>query len=121
MPFLITTQWHTCNRTIASSQMTEQNHNETANWNNHKPSLEEVDKLADELANEYKNTGFRPWYCNLIYSFGFEQVRIWQARSKDAENPGRLFSKLASEAKKKRDGLEKLQALKNTKGSLYEK
>jgi hypothetical protein len=60
--------------------------------------IEFVDKLAAELSEEYHNVDFVPWYCKLIYEFGEPQIREWQRRAKDGRSPGRLFTKMASEA-----------------------
>jgi len=62
------------------------------------PSIEEVDNLADELANEYNNPDFRTWYCLLINQFGADEVRRWQALVRTGNYPARLFSYYAKQA-----------------------
>ncbi len=79
------------------------------NWKQRLP-VEFVDDLADELIAEYANPEFRAWYCKIIYTFGPVQIREWQGRAKDASNPGKLFSTLASQALRKREARERLNA-----------
>lgn len=61
--------------------------------------IEAVDRLADEIVEEYSNPGFRQWYCGVIYQFGFSQVAEWRARAKEGREPARLFSKYVKEAR----------------------
>ena len=64
--------------------------------------IEAVDQFADILVTEYDNPQFRRWYCKIIYTFGPAQVDEWQARASNSGNPGKLFSKYASEALRKK-------------------
>lgn len=64
-----------------------------------KPRLEEVDTLAEELATEYNNHNFLKWYCSLIYDFGIDRVKRWQAKSKSADSPGLVFASYVKQAK----------------------
>lgn len=61
--------------------------------------IEAVDRLADELVEEYSNPRFRQWYCGVIYQFGFSQVAEWRGRAKEGKEPARLFSKYVKEAR----------------------
>jgi hypothetical protein len=82
---------------------------ENDNWKN-SLSVELVDQLADELIREYSNPQFRAWYCKLIYAFGPSRIKEWQGRVRDADNPAKLFSKLAAEALRAKEARERLNA-----------
>jgi hypothetical protein len=58
-----------------------------------------VDKIADELVAEYANPNFRPWYCGVVYEFGFDKVHEWRRRASEGDIPARLFSKYVKEAR----------------------
>lgn len=62
-------------------------------------SMEEVDRLADELVTEYSNPGYREWYCKVIYEFGPERVRYWQKKCRGGKTPARLFSFYVKQAR----------------------
>jgi hypothetical protein len=62
-------------------------------------SVDAVDKLADELADEYSNPKFRQWYCGVIYEFGFSKVTEWRGRAKEGNEPAKLFSKYVVSAR----------------------
>lgn len=78
-----------------------------ANRESERPKLAvvHVDRLADELVNEYNNPNFRRWYCGVIYEFGTSTVIEWRSRARTGRVPARLFSKYVSEARtfRKRD------------------
>jgi len=80
-----------------------------ANWKQ-TLSVALVDVLADELVEAYSNPQFRPWYCKLIYTFGPSQIKEWQGRVSDSDNPAKLFSKLASQALRAKEARERLNA-----------
>lgn len=61
--------------------------------------IDAVDELADELVSEYSNPKFRPWYCGVIYQFGFAQINEWQNRAREGKEPARLFSKYVKDAR----------------------
>jgi hypothetical protein len=63
-----------------------------------KPSIGEVDALANELANRYENHSFRRWYCKVINTLGIQKTRELAERADESKSPGRLFSTLAKEA-----------------------
>ncbi len=68
----------------------------------------EVDQYAGYLAREFNNTGYRKWYCMLIYELGINRVKELEGRVSDARDPGKLFSCLAGQelnAKKVQDRL----------------
>lgn len=59
---------------------------------------EDVDRLADELSNEYANPHSRGWYCGVIYKFGVSKVLEWQKRASTGNQPGRLFTSYVNQA-----------------------
>lgn len=63
-----------------------------------KPSIGEVDALADELASRYENYSFIKWYCKVINTLGIQKTRELAERADESKSPGRLFSTLAKEA-----------------------
>lgn len=67
---------------------------------NNKLPISSVDILADELVAEYNNPEYRRWYCAVIYEFQPEKVLEWRRRAKEGSQPGRLFSRYVSEARK---------------------
>jgi len=67
-----------------------------------KPSLEKVDKLADELCSEYDNFGFRKWYCKVINDYGIERVTAWQENSRSGATPAKLFSYYVKQAREEK-------------------
>jgi len=87
-----------------------------ANDNRLKPSLIEVDELADKLCSQYNNYGYRKWYCRVIYTLGIHRVEIIAADCRDADEPGRLFTIRANAELKAKLNKEKLQIKKD----LYE-
>ena len=62
--------------------------------------IDAVDKLADELVDEYDNLKFRKWYCGVIKDFGYAQVNEWRRRAKEGDSPAKLFSKYVTDARK---------------------
>ena len=70
-----------------------------------KPPIDEVDTLADELANSYNNQGYRTWYCGVIYEFGIEKVHYWQHKASGGEYPGKLFGYYVRQARRGNTGL----------------
>lgn len=60
-------------------------------------TISEVEKLAQELCNEYGNARFFRWYCGVIYEFGVTTTEDLRARVQDATYPGKLFSKIVKE------------------------
>ncbi|MGH7195187.1 MAG: hypothetical protein ACREGA_00185 [Candidatus Saccharimonadales bacterium] len=71
---------------------------------NLKPSIEEVDTLADELAGEFDNPDYRTWYCKVIYEFGVDRVNGWRKRARSGDFPGRLFGFYVREARERKGG-----------------
>lgn len=61
--------------------------------------IDAVDKLADELVAVYNNSGYRTWYCGVIYEFGFAKVNEWRVRAEEGKSPARLFSKYVKDAR----------------------
>jgi hypothetical protein len=61
-------------------------------------SLDEVDRLSDELVRIYKNPSYKKWYCKAIYRFGAQQIRDWMARASDGKYPERLFTTYVNQA-----------------------
>lgn len=61
--------------------------------------IDSVDKLADELVQEYENPKFRQWYCGAIYQFGFAQINEWRKRAAEGAWPAKLFSKYVKDAR----------------------
>ena len=66
-----------------------------------KPSIDEVDQLADELAEEFNNPGWRSWYCGYINRYGIEQVVLWRDKARMGNSPARLFSTYLKQARKR--------------------
>lgn len=66
---------------------------------NNKLAIDVVDKIADELAKDYNNLRFRNWYCGVIYQFGPNKVHEWQIRSREGNEPAKLFSKYVKDAR----------------------
>lgn len=64
--------------------------------------IERVDSLADELAADYDNPGFRVWYCGVIYEFGFKQVAEWRRKAASGRTPGGLFGYYVKQARAKK-------------------
>ena len=62
-------------------------------------AIDAVDKLADELVAEYSNPKFRPWYCGVVYEFGFPQITEGRTRARKGNVPARLFSKYVKDAR----------------------
>ena len=79
---------------FGNSELGKIGNNQIANWRE-RLTVQSVDQLADELANEYGNPLYRKWYCKLIYGLGPLRIDELRGRAKDANNPGKLFSKLA--------------------------
>ena len=61
--------------------------------------LNAVDKMADELVDEYSNPKFRGWYCGVIHEFGISKIMEWRGRAREGREPGKLFSKYVREAR----------------------
>jgi len=61
-------------------------------------SIDAVDKLANELTDEYDNHKFRLWYCKIIYKFGVDQVSEWRNSASTGKYPARLFSTYVKQA-----------------------
>lgn len=70
---------------------------QTTQMANRKPSLSEVDSLANTLAERFDNHAYRPWYCTAIYELGTDRIRQILARVSDGEHPNKLFSKIVKE------------------------
>ncbi len=62
--------------------------------------IEVVDELANELALEYDNEGYRRWYCGIIYEFGLATIHEWRIRAAEGNQPAKLFSKYVKDARK---------------------
>jgi len=58
-----------------------------------------VDKIADELAADYDNLEFRPWYCGVIYEFGPDKVHEWHRRANEGKEPAKLFTHYVQNAR----------------------
>jgi hypothetical protein len=74
-----------------------------------KPSLQEVDDLANELCKQFRNFDFFRWYCKVIYTLGVDRVLILRARVSDSKLPGKLFSEYAKEDLAKHETQRKLR------------
>lgn len=59
----------------------------------------EVDRLADELVQNYKNPGFRKWYCDIVIALGGSKIEDLKKKVANGENPGKLFSHYAKQEK----------------------
>lgn len=95
--------------TFASSELNEIGNNQIANWKE-SLSVQIVDQLALEIANEYSNPGYLKWYCKLIYSLGPVRINELRGRARDANSPGKLFSKLAKSELLAKEAKERLNA-----------
>ncbi|MCA9332579.1 hypothetical protein KDA00_01770 [Candidatus Saccharibacteria bacterium] len=79
-----------------------ENDNRTSNRGfRDKLSAEDVDKLALELAIAFNNLKYVSYYCGVIYDFGPNQVHEWKRRVSDSKEPGKLFSKIVTDCRKK--------------------
>ena len=74
------------------------------NDENQKPTTEEVELMARLLAIEFENPRFFKWYCGVVHQFGPVQVEEWRLKAGEGKEPGKLFSKLVSEARRKLSG-----------------
>ena len=60
--------------------------------------IAQVDRLADELVDEYDNLKFREWYCGVINEYGISKVLEWRGRAKEGNYPGKLFTSFVNQA-----------------------
>lgn len=67
-----------------------------------KPTIIEVDKLANELVAEYGNPLYFKWYCSAINQLGVQRINELRGMVSDAKQPGKLFSKRAKEEMRKK-------------------
>lgn len=51
-----------------------------------------VDKLAAEIAQEFNNDLFIPWYCGAIYDLGASKIEEIRKKVQSGKEPGKLFS-----------------------------
>ena len=65
--------------------------------NEHNLNTQDVEAMANRLCGEYGNAQYFKWYCGAIYEFGIPQIEALEARVSDAENPGKLFSKIVKD------------------------
>lgn len=89
--------------------------NETGNDNkqlSRKPSMEEVDDLAQELCKQFNNYGYFKWYCSIIWKLGIDRVKELQGRVRDAKLAGRLFTKYVEEDVRRLESQQKLKDLR---------
>ncbi len=78
-----------------------------------KPSMIEVDELADHLCSLYDNSSYRKWYCRVIYELGVNRVKTLVAMCSDAKEPAKLFTKRANAELKAKLNKERLQIEKD--------
>lgn len=74
--------------------------NEIGNENSQlkkQPTVQQVDDLANELCTMFSNHEYFKWYCAAIWKLGERRVKELSARVSDAQDPGRLFTKLLKE------------------------
>lgn len=67
-----------------------------------KPTVSEVEKLANLICMEYQNSKFFAWYCGAIYEFGIITIEDLMKRVSDARSPGMLFTKIINEWRKEK-------------------
>ncbi len=60
-------------------------------------SSAQVDEVVDGIIREYGTSGYRKWYCELVYEFGTQAIKDLQGRCRDANTPSRLFAHLAKQ------------------------
>lgn len=65
-----------------------------------KPTLQDVDELANALCIEYANHAFYKWYCKVINVLGIQRVSEIRAMYSDTRQASHLFSRRASEEMK---------------------
>ncbi len=65
-----------------------------------KPTLQDVDELANTLCIEYANHAFYKWYCKVINVLGIQRVNEIRAMYSDTRQASHLFSRRASEEMK---------------------
>jgi hypothetical protein len=91
-------------------EMSNKSLNETGNQQlERRPSLQEVDDLASELCDLFKNDKYFRWYCKIIYALGIDRVVILKSRVSDAKLPGRLFTKYVKQDLAKLEAQRKLR------------
>lgn len=83
-----------------------------------KPTLIEVDSLANEICTEYSNHDFYRWYCKVINVLGVRRVNEIRSMYRDARQARHLFSKRASEEMKVKLAQQKLINLRNNNGKI---
>ncbi len=68
-----------------------------------KPTILEVDELADKLVAAFGNPDYRPWYCKRINQMGTNNIENIFARVNDATkvHKGKLFTTLLNQSYKK--------------------
>lgn len=93
--------------TTVNGELGKIGNNQTANWKDH-IGIKEADRIAAELVNEYRNPDFRKWYCKLVYELGPHRIEELRGRVRDAKDPAKLFSKLASEELRAKQTRERL-------------
>lgn len=78
--------------------------NSTDNYSNSqfekRPTLQDIDELANALCVEYTNHAFYKWYCKVINILGVQRVNEIRAMYSDTRQARHLFSRRASEEMK---------------------
>ncbi len=59
-----------------------------------------VDQLAQEIADEFKNEDFKPWYCGAVYDLGVSRIHELRKKVEGAKNPAKLFSFYVNQERK---------------------
>lgn len=62
-----------------------------------RPTLQDIDELANALCVEYSNHEFYKWYCKVINVLGMQRVNEIRAMYSDTRQARHLFSRRASE------------------------
>lgn len=65
--------------------------------NDRKPTIKEVEDLANRICSEFNNSKYFSWYCGVIYDFGISTIEDLMKRVSDADYPGKLFTKIINE------------------------
>lgn len=71
--------------------------------NEYNYTSDQVEELANKLCSDFNNPKYFRWYCSAIYEYGIPYIEQVHARVSDARYPGRLFSKLIQERRRKRN------------------
>lgn len=79
------------------------------NYQIKKHSINDVEQFAHEqLCTRFSNEQFHKWYCGVVHEFGIPRVRELVGRVEDAKYPGRLFTRLVQEERKRREARRRL-------------